>query len=351
MSRYWSSIEMKCANIAELSELVSIPCQGHAAAGEHLQISTLAGNQVPSYVMGEVLFTMGIVGLGLLLFALLIGNMQNFLQSLGRRRLEMQLRRRDVEQWMSLRQLPEALRRKVRQAEQFTWAATHGLNEEQLLENLPEDIKREIHGHFYGFLNKIISSLKVRIFTEIGEPMLNAMYEKSKQKLYIRGSDIFNKGELVKKMVFIIRGKLESITAEGYITFLAEGDVCGEELLMWYLEHTSVNREGDKIHFPALQLFSTRTVRCLTNVEAFALDVADIEEVIKSFSRFLRNPRLQAAIRYESGYWRNMAATRIQVAWRYRQKRLKCANIAQFDFRNTVDLRLVFRCVIYLVVV
>ena len=49
------------------------------------QISTLAGNLVPSYFAWEVLFTMAIIGLGLLLFALLIGNMQNFLQALGRR--------------------------------------------------------------------------------------------------------------------------------------------------------------------------------------------------------------------------------------------------------------------------
>lgn len=49
------------------------------------QISTLAGNQVPSYFEWEVLFTMAIIGMGLLLFALLIGNMQNFLQALGRR--------------------------------------------------------------------------------------------------------------------------------------------------------------------------------------------------------------------------------------------------------------------------
>jgi len=49
------------------------------------QISTLAGNQTPSYFVWEVLFTMAIIGLGLLLFALLIGNMQNFLQALGRR--------------------------------------------------------------------------------------------------------------------------------------------------------------------------------------------------------------------------------------------------------------------------
>lgn len=120
------------------------------------QISTLAGNQVPSYFVWEVLFTMAIIGIGLLLFALLIGNMQNFLQALGRRsskyfdctikiirfyttmcrfdflnmllcsmfvltkekllfvlcrRLELSLRRRDVEQWMRHRRLPENLRR------------------------------------------------------------------------------------------------------------------------------------------------------------------------------------------------------------------------------------------------
>ncbi|XP_055960803.1 probable cyclic nucleotide-gated ion channel 20, chloroplastic isoform X2 [Mercurialis annua] len=75
------------------------------------QISTLAGNQTPSYFVWEVLFTMAIVGLGLLLFAFLIGNIQNFLLALGRRRLEMSLRRRDVGQWMSHRRLPQNLRR------------------------------------------------------------------------------------------------------------------------------------------------------------------------------------------------------------------------------------------------
>uniref|UniRef100_A0A453PNV3 Ion transport domain-containing protein n=1 Tax=Aegilops tauschii subsp. strangulata TaxID=200361 RepID=A0A453PNV3_AEGTS len=137
------------------------------------QISTLAGNLIPSYFEGEVLFTMAIVGLGLLLFALLIGNMQNFLQALGSRKLEMQLRRRDVEQWMSHRRLPEDLRRRVRHAERFTWAATQGVNEEELLSNLPEDIQRDIRRHFFRFLNK------VRLFTLMDWPILDAICDKN----------------------------------------------------------------------------------------------------------------------------------------------------------------------------
>ncbi|PIN25517.1 hypothetical protein CDL12_01745 [Handroanthus impetiginosus] len=198
------------------------------------QISTLAGNQVPSYFVWEVLFTMAIIGVGLLLFALLIGNMQNFLQALGRRRLEMSLRRRDVEQWMSHRRLPEELRRQVREAERFNWAATRGVNEEMLMENLPEDLQRDIRRHLFKFLKQV---------------------------------------------------------------------------------------NGRRIRIPGHRLLSNRLVRCSTNVEAFVLRAADLEEVTSLFARFLRSPRVQGAIRYESPYWRGLAARRIQVAWRYRMKR------------------------------
>ncbi|PHT53492.1 putative cyclic nucleotide-gated ion channel 19 [Capsicum baccatum] len=279
------------------------------------QISTLAGNQVPSYFVWEVIFTMAIIGMGLLLFALLIGNMQNFLQSLDRRRLEMSLRRRDVEQWMSHRRLPVVLRRRVREAERYNWAATRGVNEEMLLENLPEDLQRDIRRHLFKFIKK------VRIFALLDEPIIDAICERLRQKTYIAGSKVLYRGGLVDKMVFLIRGKMESIGEDGNVASLSEGDACGEELLTWCLEHSSINRDGKKIRIPGHGLLSNRLVRCLTNVEAFVLRASDLEEVTNLFARFLRSPRVQGALRYESPYWRGLAARRIQVAWRYRKKR------------------------------
>ncbi|XP_057446741.1 probable cyclic nucleotide-gated ion channel 20, chloroplastic isoform X2 [Lotus japonicus] len=279
------------------------------------QISTLAGNLTPSNFVWEVLFTMATIGLGLLLFALLIGNMQNFLQGLGRRRQEMQLRRRDFEQWMRYRRLPEDLRRRVRQAERYTWAATRGVNEEMLMVNLPEDLQRDIRRHLFKFVKK------VRLFSLMDEPILDAICERLKQTTYIQGSRVLNKGGLVEKMVFVARGKLESIGEDGTRVPLSEGDVCGEELLTWYLEHSSVSTDGKKIKLPGQGLLSSRTIKCLTNVEAFSLRAADLREVTLLFTRFLHSPRVQGALRYESPYWRSLAATRIQVAWRYRKKR------------------------------
>ncbi|XP_030938978.1 probable cyclic nucleotide-gated ion channel 20, chloroplastic isoform X4 [Quercus lobata] len=295
-----------------------------------MQISTLAGNQNPSYFVWEVLFTMAIIGLGLLLFALLIGNMQNFLQALGRRRLEMSLRRRDVEQWMSHRRLPEELRRQVRHAERYNWAATRGVNEEMLLENLPEDLQRDIRRHLCKFVKK------VRIFALMDDPILDAICERLRQKIYIKGSRILYHGGLVEKMVFIVRGKAESKGEDGIVVPLSEGDVCGEELLTWCLEHSSISKDGRKIKIPGQRLLSNRTVTCLTNIEAFSLRAADLEEVTSLFARFLRNPRVNGAIRYESPYWRSLAAIRIQVAWRYRKKRLNRADTAHSNNSSRV---------------
>ncbi|KAL5748691.1 hypothetical protein ACOSQ2_025988 [Xanthoceras sorbifolium] len=293
------------------------------------QISTLAGNQVPSYYVWEVIFTMGIIGLGLLLFAFLIGNMQNFLQALVKRRLEMSLRRRDVEQWMSHRRLPEELRSQVREAERYNWAATRGVNEEMLFENLPEDLQRDIRRHLFKFVKK------VRIFALMDEPILDAICERLRQKTYIKESKILYHGGLIEKMVFIVRGKMESIGEDRIRVPLCEGDVCGEELLTWCLEHSSVNRDVKKIRIPGQRLLSNRMVRCLTNVEAFSLRAADLEEVTSVFARFLRNARVQGAIRYESPYWRSLAATRIQVAWRYRKKRLHRADTSQSNSNHS----------------
>lgn len=47
--------------------------------------------------------------------------------------------------------------RQVRQAERYNWAATRGVNEDMLLENLPEDLQREIRRHLFKFVEKVCS--------------------------------------------------------------------------------------------------------------------------------------------------------------------------------------------------
>ncbi|KAJ7520604.1 hypothetical protein O6H91_19G012800 [Diphasiastrum complanatum] len=289
------------------------------------QISSLAGNQMPSLFIWEVLFTMGIVGLGLLLLTLLIGNMQNFLQSLGRRDLEMQLRRYDVEKWMGRRHLPLDIQKRVRQAVRFQWAATRGVDEKEILEGLPEDLLKFIRRHLFLELVK-----KVRLFTVMDDQLLDVFIERLHQKLYIEGSEVLRVNQPVHRMLFIVHGNLRSDGADGSFVRLEGGDFCGEELLTWCLERHAVETSDKRLRLRAGQrAVSTRTVKCLGSVEAFSLEFADLEDVVRRFSRSLRNTRVQGAIRYESPSWRTWAAGTIQVYWRYLRNRQRRFSISR----------------------
>jgi cyclic nucleotide gated channel, plant len=118
-------------------------------------------------------------------------------------------------------------------------------------------------------------------------------------------------------MIFIIRGKLESSTTDGGRTgffnsiTLKPGDFCGEELLGWALVPKPT------VNLPS----STRTVRALVEVEAFALRAEDLRFVASQFRR-LHSRKLQHTFRYYSHHWRTWATCFIQHAWR-RYKRRK----------------------------
>ncbi|KAG6553137.1 hypothetical protein Mapa_005196 [Marchantia paleacea] len=283
------------------------------------QISTLAGNLIPSLFAWEVLFTMGIVGLGLLLFALLIGNMQNFLMALGRRKLEMQLKRYDTEVWMKRRRLPVLLRRRVRQAGRFRWVATGGVEERELLADLPEDLQKDVQRYLCLELVK-----KVRLFELLEDHVLDAICERLYQKLYIDDSEIFRAKKPVERMLFVVRGKLESRGEDGSVVALKEGDFCGEELLSWYIDMAGVS-SGKKSTGISKSMgkhpLSSRTVHCLTSVEAFSLEADALEYITTHYKRAFKSPQVQGAIRYLSLYWRSLAARRIQKAWRARRAR------------------------------
>ncbi|XP_024524890.1 probable cyclic nucleotide-gated ion channel 20, chloroplastic isoform X1 [Selaginella moellendorffii] len=270
------------------------------------QISTLAGNQIPSLFIWEVVFVMTVIGLGLLLLTLLIGNMQSFLQSLGRRSLEMQLKRYEVEKWMTRRHLPPKLRRRVRQFERFHWAATTGVGEEELLEDLPEDLHRDIRRLLFTDLVQ-----KVPLLRAMGEHSLDQIFQRLRQKLYIDGCEVARRGVHVHQMLIIVRGTLQSKNEDDSYAMLRGGDICGEELLTMSLFNSRFSKQ--------IRAISTRTVVCQGNVEAFSIGRQALEEVSRDF-KLLQDPQVQRAIRCESHFLRSWGAGKIQTLWRYRKK-------------------------------
>ncbi|KAM7267042.1 hypothetical protein ACFE04_009208 [Oxalis oulophora] len=274
-------------------------------------LSTLGQGLQTSTYPGEVIFSIALAIFGLILFALLIGNMQTYLQSLTIRLEEMRIKRRDSEQWMHHRMLPQDLRERVRRYDQYKWLETRGVDEEHLVQSLPNDLRRDIKRHLCLALVR-----RVPLFESMDERLLDAICERLKPSLFTERTYIVREGDPVDEMLFIIRGRLESVTTDGgrsgffNRSLLKEGDFCGEELLTWALDPKS------GANLPS----STRTVKALTEVEAFALFAEELKFVASQFRR-LHSRQVQHTFRFYSQQWRTWAACFIQAAWRRYIKR------------------------------
>ncbi|KAI3471207.1 hypothetical protein Pfo_027870 [Paulownia fortunei] len=277
-------------------------------------LSSLGQNLKTSTFVWEICFAVFISISGLVLFSFLIGNMQTYLQSTTLRLEEMRVKRRDAEQWMSHRLLPESLRERIRRYEQYKWQETRGVDEENLIHNLPKDLRRDIRRHLCLALLK-----RVPLFEKMDDQLLDAMSDRLKPVLYTEDSYIVREGDPVDEMLFVMRGKLLTVTTNGGRTgffnsdYLKAGDFCGEELLTWALDpHSSSNLP-----------ISTRTVQALSEVEAFALMADDLKCVASQFRR-LHSKQLRHTFRFYSQQWRTWAACFIQAAWRrYSRKKLE----------------------------
>ncbi|TQD69683.1 hypothetical protein C1H46_044784 [Malus baccata] len=154
------------------------------------------------------------------------------------------------------------------------------------------------------------------------ERMLDAICERLKPALCTEGTFLVREGDPVNEMLFIIRGHLDSYTTNGGRTGffnscgIGPGDFCGEELLTWALD------PRPSVILPS----STRTVKSISEVEAFALVAEDLKFVASQFRR-LHSKQLRHKFRFYSHQWRLWSACFIQAAWRRCKKRREAAEL------------------------
>ncbi|PKU73600.1 Cyclic nucleotide-gated ion channel 4 [Dendrobium catenatum] len=121
---------------------------------------------------------------------------------------------------------------------------------------------------------------------------------------------ITREGDPVQRMIFIVRGHLQSkqLLRDGLQSccMLGPGNFSGDELLSWCLRRPFVHR------LPP----SSSTLITLETTEAFGLEAADVKYVTQHFRYVFLNERVRRSARYYSPAWRTWAAVAIQLAWR-----------------------------------
>ncbi|KAF5725388.1 hypothetical protein HS088_TW23G00110 [Tripterygium wilfordii] len=275
-----------------------------------MTLSTFGNDLEPTSNWLELIFSICTVLCGLLLFTLLIGNIQVFLHAIMTRKRKMQLKCRDMEWWMRRRQLPSRLIRRVRQYERQRWATMGGEDEMELIKDLPEGLRRDIKRHLCLELIK-----KVPLFHNLDDLILDNICDRVKPLVFSKDEKIIREGDPVPRMLFIVRGRIKRMQSlsKGVIgtSLLEPGGFLGDELLSWCLRRPFMDR------LPA----SSATFVCTEAGEAFGLDAKHLKYITDHFRYKFANERLKRTARYYSSNWRTWGAVNIQLSWRrYRMR-------------------------------
>ncbi|XP_076947489.1 cyclic nucleotide-gated ion channel 2-like isoform X1 [Bidens hawaiensis] len=277
-----------------------------------MSLSTFGNDLEPTSHWVEVIFSICVVLSGLMLFTLLIGNIQVFLHAVMAKKRKMQLRCRDMEWWMKRRQLPSHLRQRVRHYERQNWALMGGEDEMELVKDFPEGLRRDIKRSLCLDLIQMVP-----FFHNLDDLILDNICDRVKPLVFSKDEKIIREGDPVQRMVFIVQGRVKSSQnlSKGVVatSILDPGGYLGDELLSWCLRKPFINR------LPA----SSATFTCLEPIEAFGLDANHLRYVTEHFRYKFANERLKRTVRYHSSNWRTWAAVTIQIGWRRYMARMR----------------------------
>ncbi|CAJ1957031.1 unnamed protein product [Sphenostylis stenocarpa] len=234
-----------------------------------------------------------------------------FLHATTSKKQAMILRMRNIEWWMSKRRLPQGFRQRVRNYERQRWAAMRGVDECQMIKNLPEGLRRDIKYHLCLDLVR-----QVPLFQHMDDLVLENICDRVTSLVFTKGETISREGDPVQRMLFVVRGHLQSsqVLRDGVKSYcmLGPGNFSGDELLSWCLRRPFIER------LPP----SSSTLVTLEATEAFGLEAKDVKYVTQHFRYTFVKEKVKRSARYYSPGWRTWAAVAIQLAWRRYRHRL-----------------------------
>ncbi|XP_018823582.2 cyclic nucleotide-gated ion channel 4-like [Juglans regia] len=274
----------------------------------------------------EVAFNIIVLTSGLLLVTMLIGNIKVFLHATTSKKQAMQLKMRNIEWWMKKRRLPQGFRQRVRNYERQRWAAMRGVDECEMISNLPVGLRRDIKYHLCLDLVR-----QVPLFQHMDDLVLENICDRVKSLIFTKGETITREGDPVQRMLFIVRGHLQSsqVLRDGVKSccMLGPGNFSGDELLSWCLRRPFIER------LPP----SSSTLVTIETTEAFGLEADDVKYVTQHFRYTFVNEKVKRSARYYSPGWRTWAAVAIQLSWRRYKHRLTLNSLSFIRPRRPVS--------------
>ena len=209
----------------------------------------------------EYVFTMITILLGASMYAFIIGNIASLISNLDSGKAAFWSRVETVNQYLRSRRVTPELNQQVRNYYDYIWMRFRGMNEGNLLADLPAPIRLEI---FLELTRELID--RVPLFKHCSPALRNVLLMSLRPQIYLPGNYIAREGEVGRDIFFISGGSAEILSGEGEHShgMLSAGDHFGDLSLLL----------GEK---------RTASVRATTYCDVFVLASDDFNRIKREY--------------------------------------------------------------------
>ncbi|XP_071848017.1 cyclic nucleotide-gated channel cone photoreceptor subunit alpha-like isoform X2 [Apostichopus japonicus] len=231
-----------------------------------LTLTTIGETPVPESDI-EFLFVILDFLAGVLIFATIVGNVGSMITNMNASRAEFQSKMDSIKQYMNMRKVSRDLEARVIRWFDYLWSHNKSLDEETILQSLPEKLRAEIAIHVH------LDTLKrVSIFSDCDPGLLVELVLKLKPQIFSPGDYVCRKGDIGREMYIVKLGKLQVVGEDGKTVFatLSEGSYFGEISILNVPGSLTGNRR-------------TANVRSVGYSDCFCLSKDDLLDALKEY--------------------------------------------------------------------
>jgi voltage-gated potassium channel len=181
-----------------------------------------------------------------------------------------------IKEWMHQYKFPKSLESRVSSYLNLSWVKLKGVDDEEILKELPESMQTDISYFLYSNL------IKSGFFPNDEQGAIRSILKKCRVIMHCAGEEIIKEGELGLEMYFVVEGQVEILTNKLVLDVLSEGQVFGEMALL--------------TPYPTVR---GATARAKTNVSVAMLSMSDFNFVMQIYPEFAQKVRAQASQREE----------------------------------------------------
>ena len=225
--------------------------------------AVMYGDLIP-LTISEQMFTFGAMFVARIFLAFLYAEAAAYLSSVHSAYSNHVRVRTTVIKYLELHNLPIQMKRRVYKYHEILWNNFKGINMNEILNNLPSSIQKQIKFSLFSDLIK-----NVTLFPKDDKAAISALISRLNLQLISEGEYVIRDGEIADSMYFILRGSVNVIKNKVILATLEQGANFGEMAL-------AARR-------PTIR---TASALCITHVSVGSLSITNFNIICASYPIF-----------------------------------------------------------------